>query len=195
MRLFVWIFCSTILLFGTETGFQNFSEKLIVYHSKSETNADEELVKLKVYFSENAMTRALQEKYNLQLKMESLGDYHMVEIKPIHSLALRNELLIILTPVFKDIFFTDYKEHVSNIIKQPKVSHVAAQKEKKKKEVSVIDEIGFQWLALLLLSFVGLLLSVASRRTIIHLGNNQNDLKKQQVHIETEIKKLGVENA
>lgn len=195
MRLFVWIFCSTILLFGTEIGFQNFSEKLIVYHSKSETNADEELLKLKVYFSENAMTRALQEKYNLQLKMESLGDYHMVEIKPIHSLALRNELLIILTPVFKDIFFTDYKEHVSNIIKQPRVSHMVAQKEKKKKEVSIIDEIGFQWLALLFLSFVGLLLSVASRRKIIHLGNNQNDLKKQQVHIETEIKKLGVENA
>jgi len=195
MRLLVWMFCTMTLLFAGNTASQHLSEKLIVHHSKNETNAQEELLKLKVYFIETAATRKLQEKYNLQLDMEFLGDYHMVVIKPINSLALRNELLIVLTPVFQDIFFINYKEPISSIIKKPKVSQVLLPRVKNKIDVSFVNEIGLQWLALLLLSLVGLLLSIASRRKIIHLGNKQKDLKQQQTDIETEIKKLGLKNA
>ena len=194
MRLLVWMFCTMTLLFGEGTGSQYLSEKLIVHYTKSEVDAQEELLKLKVYFIENAATRAVQEKYNLKLEMEMLEGYHMVVIKPIVSLDLRNELLIILTPLFKDIFYIDYKEHTQILIKKPNVSQLVPI-EKKKKEHSFIDEMGLQWFALLLLSFVGLLLSIASRRKIIYLGNKQQDLKKKQTHIETEIKKLGAKNA
>jgi len=195
MRLLIWIFCTMTLLFAEYTASQHLSEKLIVHHSKNEINAQDELLKLKVYFIENAITRTLEEKYNLQLDIEMLGGYHMVVIKPIHSLELRNELLIILTPVFKDIFFIDYKESTPSIINKHKVSQVLLPREGKKTVLSFIDEIGLQWLALLLLSLVGLLLSIASRRKIIHLGNKQQDLKKKQTHIETEIKKLGSKHA
>lgn len=195
MRLLVWIFCTMTLLFGGGITSQYLSEKLIVYYTKNETPAQEELLKLKVYFIENTTTRTLQEKYNLHLEMEMLEGYHMVVIKPIVSLDIRNELLIILTPLFKDIFFIDYEEPDFSIKKESKISHVSTLIEKKKKEWSFMDEMGPQWLALLLLSFVGLLLSIASRRKIIHLGNKQHDLKKKQTHIETEIKKLGAKNA
>jgi hypothetical protein len=183
------------LLFAESAISPHLSEKLIVHHSKNESNAQEELLKLKVYFIENAATRRVQEKYNLQLDMERLGEYHMVLIKPIVSLDLRNELLIILTPLFKDIFFLSYQEHTPTIRVKPKVSQVSVSIEENKKEQSFIDEIGLQWLALLLLSVVGLLLSIASRRNIIHIGNKQQDLKNKQTHIETEIKKLGSKNA
>jgi len=195
MRLLIWMSCTMTLLFSASSASGHFSEKLIVHYSKNENHAKEELLKLKVYFIENAATRTLQEKYNLQLDIEMLGDYHMVLIKPISSLDLRNELIIILAPVFKNIFFIDYKESTPSIIKKPKVSQVLLPREEKKTALSFIDEIGLQWLALLLLSFVGLLLSIASRKKIIHLGNKQQDLKKKQTDIETEIKKLGSKHA
>jgi len=195
MRLLIWMSCTMTLLFSASSTSEHFSEKLIVHYSKNENNAKEELLKLKVYFIENAATRTLQEKYNLQLDIEMLGVYHMVVIKPIASLDLRNELIIILAPVFKNIFFIDYKESTPSIIKKHKVSQVLLPRKEKKTALSFIDEIGLQWLALLFLSFVGLLLSITSRRKIIHLGNKQQDLKKKQTHIETEIKKLGSKHA
>jgi len=195
MRLLIWMSCTMTLLFSASSASEHFSEKLIVHYSKNENNAKEELLKLKVYFIENAATRKLQEKYNVQLDIEMLGVYHMVVIKPIVSLDLRNELIIILAPVFKNIFFIDYKESTPSIIKKHKVSQVLLPRKEKKTALSFIDEIGLQWLALLLLSFVGLLLSIASRRKIIHLGNKQQDLKKKQTYIETEIKKLGSKHA
>ena len=196
MRLLVWIFCiMTLLLIESVASLPHLSEKLIVYYSKDEGNAEEELLKLKVYFIENEATRSLQEKYNLDLDIEHLADYHMVVIKPIVSLDLRNELRIILTPLFKDIFFLSYQEHTPMIMVHPNKSQLSDSIKDNKKEKSFMDTIGLQWLVLLLLSVVGLLLSIASRRNIIHLGNKQQDLKRKQTDIEIEIKKLGSKNA
>ena len=183
------------LLFSNSIPSKQFSEKLIVYYTKNEAQAKEELLKLKVYFMENESTRTLQEKHHLDLEIEKLNTYYMVEVKPISTLAVRNALLIFLTPLFKDLFFVAYEGDISTAITKPKVPQVAPPIEAEKKEVSFMDEIGLQWIALLLLSLLGLLLSIASRKKIIHLGKNQKDLKEKQTYIEREIQKLGAENA
>ena len=187
--------CTITLLFSAGNTPQHLLEKLVVFSSKNEVRTQEELLKLKVYFIENATTRLLQEKYDLQLEMEHLSGYHMVIIKPIPSHNVRNTLILNLTPMFQDIFFISYEKHANSIVKKMDTSQKNMHNTKKKKEISLIDEIGLQWLALLLLSIIGLTLSIASRRKLIHIGKKQKDLKVEQNKIETEIKKLGAEDA
>jgi hypothetical protein len=199
MQWLIWMLCSITLLYSSNIKTDIFSEKLIVSSTKKENLSQENLLKLKVYFSENPRTRDLQEIYNLQFAIEKLGSYSVTTIKPIESLSLRNELLILLTPIFKDIFFIDSTPKIQKVVKEnftqvnQKV-HVA-KTAIEKKENSLIDEIGLQWVALLLLSIIGLVLSLLSRRKIAKLDETQRDLKVEQKKIEIEIRNLGAQDA
>jgi len=196
MQWLIWMLCSITLLYSDNIKTEIFSEKLIVSFTKQEKLSQENLLKLKVYFIENPRTRDLQETYNLQLDIEKLGSYSVTTIKPIKSLSMRNELLILLTPMFKDIYFIDYKPEIKKVVKttitQANQKINVVKTAVVKKENSLIDEIGLQWVALLLLSIIGLVLSLLSRRKIAKLGETQKDLKVEQKKIETEIEKLGV---
>ena len=105
MQLLIGLLCTISFLFGEVGISKNISEKLIVSSSKVDKVAEENLLKLKIYFVENPATRILQEKHHLKIEMETLDEYKVVVIKTIDSLALRNELLILLSPLFKDIFY------------------------------------------------------------------------------------------
>lgn len=199
MQWLIWMSCSITLLYSGNIKTDIFSEKLIVNSTKQEKLSQENLLKLKVYFIENPRTRDLQEAYNLQLDIERLGIYSVTTIKPIKSLSVRNELLILLTPMFKDMYFINYTPEIKKVVKTNSMQtnqkiHVV-KTAVVKKENSLIDEIGLQWVALLLLSIIGLLLSLLSRRKIAKLGETQEDLKVEQKKIETEIEKLGVQDA
>jgi hypothetical protein len=187
--------CSITLLFSEGVSSHEFSEKLIVSSSKSKSLTNAELLKLKVYFIENPTTRLLQEKHDLRIEMEKLDNYYMAVIKPINALNVRNDLLLVLTPMFHDIFFIDYKKQSVETHESVTVTKPVNTILQEKKQVSFMDEIGLQWLALLGLSAVGLLLSILSRRKIINLGKRQKDLKVEQKKIEKEIKKLGAADA
>jgi hypothetical protein len=107
--------------------------------------------------------------------------------------------LILLTPIFKDIFFIDNTPKIQKVVKEnitqvnQKVHVVKTVIEEK--ENSLIDEIGLQWVALLLLSIIGLVLSLLSRRKIAKLDETQRDLKVEQKKIEIEIRNLGAQDA
>lgn len=189
MRIMIVILFSLTMLFSN-----NISEKLIVSGDKNSTTTQMHLLKLKMYFMQNAHTRALQEQYKLSLEMETLGDYTMVVIKPIKSLAVKNELLLLLSPLFPDIFsIEDNKKSMQNpnslhTIKTDAPSidtNIIHQAE------GLIEEIGLQWIALLLLSIIGLTLSLNSRRKMASLESTQQDLSRKQEQIEKEIKNLG----
>ena len=190
MQWIIWIFYAITLLYSENIKTEIFSEKLIVSSSKEEKISQEDLLKLKVYFIENLRTKQLQEKYNLQLEIEKLGIYNVTTIKPIETLSVRNELLILLSPMFRDIYFIDYHPEIEKDIKSNQKVHVV-KTVIRKKENSFIDEIGLQWIALLLLSAIGLILSLLSRKKIAKLDETQKDLKVEQKKIETEIKNLG----
>ena len=195
MQLLLWMLCSMTLLFSGGVSSYKLSEKLIASSSKSESFANEELLKLKVYFIEKPTTRLLQEKYDLRIEMEKLDNYYMAVIKPIPSLKVRNDLLLALSPMFQDIFFINYQEEIQETQETPIMTKPVISSVKEKKETSFINEIGLKWVALLSLSAVGLILSILSRRKIIKLGKRQKDLKLKQKKIEIEIKKLGAEDA
>lgn len=189
MRLMIVILFSLTMLFS-----KDISEKLIVSGDKNSTVTQMHLLKLKMYFMENAQTRALQEQYKLNLEMETLGDYTMVVIKPIKSLAVKNELLLFLSPLFPDIFsIEDNKREMKlpNSLNVSETDTLSTDTNIMQQAEVLVKEIGLQWIALLLLSIIGLTLSLKSRRKMASLESIQKDLSRKQEQIENEIKNLG----
>ena len=200
MHWFASLLCLFILGTGTINASEQPVEKLIVSSSQNESISQEDLLKLKVYLLENSSTRMLQEKYQLDVKMEHFSNYNAVIISPIDSLTVRNELLILLSPVFPDIFYIEEKKvpvskkktivSTQNVKQSMPTTHI----EKKNKDTWV-NEIGLQWLAIWILAVIGLFLSVRSRRKIAHLNKNQKEMNVNQTKIEKEIKALGDKDA
>ena len=192
MRLMLVILFSLTMLLS-----KDISEKLIVSGDKNSTTTEMHLLKLKMVFIGNSQTRALQEKYKLNLEIETLDAYTMVVIKPINSLALKNELLLFLSPLFPNIFsIEDHKRETiapegMNESKIIKTHTTPAQTNTMHQAKVLIEEVGLEWTALLLLSIIGLTLSLNSRRKMSSLENIQKDLIRKQEEIENEIKNLG----
>ena len=200
MHWFASLLCLFILSMGTINANERPVEKLIVSSNQDESIAQEDLLKLKVYLLENSATRMLQEKYQLDVKMEHFSNYNAVVISPIHSLTVRNELLVLLSPMFPDIFYINEKKIPVDIKKPIVPTHTANHSmpithiEKQNKD-SWVNEIGLQWFAIWILSVVGLFLSIRSRRKMAHLNKNQKEMNVNQTKIEKEIKALGDKDA
>ena len=192
MRLMLVILFSLTMLLSNDI-----SEKLIVSGDKNSTVTQMHLLKLKMVFIGNAQTRALQEKYKLKLEIETLDVYTMVVIKPINSLALKNELLLFLSPLFPNIFsIEDHKKETIDpeSMKESKImkTHIAPPPNNAMHQVkTLVKEVGLEWTTLLLLSIIGLTLSLKSRSKMSSLENIQKDLIRKQEATENEIKNLG----
>jgi len=194
MRLMLVILFSLTMLFS-----KDISEKLIVSGDKNSTTTQMNLLKLKMVFIGNSQTRALQEKYKLNLEIETLDAYTMVVIKPIRSLALKNELLLFLSPLFPNIFsIEDHKREMtgSESMKESKImkTHIIPPHTNTMHQANILIEelgIGLEWIALLFLSVIGLTLSLNSRSKMASLENIQKDLSRKQEEIENKIKNLG----
>ena len=96
MRIFIVLFCILILQIEANDH-TTISEKMIVSSSENEAEANENLLKLKVYYIEHPVTRALEEKEVLNIGLEKLGNFYTVVIKPINSLAIRLTMIIVIS--------------------------------------------------------------------------------------------------
>ena len=171
--------------------------KLIIGGDKDLLQTQANLMKLKISFTEDPELRELQEKYKLKLEMEALGDYAIVTIKPVETSALKHELLFLLKPLFHDVFFisekkTEMKSPNSDKESASMMHPVSSVKVTKSAAYEfLVEEVGLQWLALLLLAVIGLTLSIHNRRKLATLEKTQQDLSIKQERIEDEIKQLG----
>ena len=183
----LWIMLCALTLLLSE----GISQKLIVYTDKNGKNAQESLLTLKVYFIENPNIRALNEANDLKLELETLGAYTMVVVKPVLSLTVKNSLLMELSPVFPDIFAledqTQHQKDKTSAALMPVKNHDQKTNSARK----FIETIGLQWIALLVLSTMGLLLSILRRKRLLGLDVEQKELDIDQQEIENEIKNLG----
>lgn len=162
--------------------------KLIIDGDQDLLQTQANLMKLKISFSEDPELMALQEKYKLKLGMEALGDYAIVTIKPVETSALKHELLLLLRPLFHDVFFIAEKK---TEMKSPNSDKESAKVARNAVYEFLVEEVGLQWLALLLLAVIGLTLSIHNRRKLATLEKTQQDLSIKQERIEDEIKQLG----
>ena len=186
----------TVFLLGEN---RQFNEKLIVSYSTQKQVAKDDLLALKVYFGNNVQTQKLKEKYHLQFKLERLDDYNVLVIYPINSLNLRNDLLLRLGPLFPNMFAVKMsadqeKKMLTNTITQTtsptvqgKVQVLKPQREE--------NDLELQWIVLLLVSAVGLILSIRNRKKLATLKQGQEDMQNNQEKIETEIDMMGAHNA
>jgi hypothetical protein len=182
MKIILSIFTIFTFTFATESTQNVILQKLIIGSSNTQSSLDA----VKSYAKENETIQALQQKHQFTIEMECLGEYNVTVIKPIKSLSVRNTLFILLSPMFKDIFYVEDPLNIAI----PDYSSV-------KKEDSLgwmYYGIGLQWIALFLLSFIGLILSIHSRKKISQLIESQNFLQEEQRKMDREIKALGGDN-
>jgi hypothetical protein len=164
------------LLFAKDIDEGRISQKLIIGSS----NTAQELEEVKHFCANNSVISMLQETHQFSIKLEPLGEYNVTVIEPLLSIDLRNTLFIILSRVFDNVF---YMEVVSKEdLKRP---------QRGESTWWVYYGIGLQWLVLLLLSLIGLLLSIRSRRKLAQLMQSQQQLQAEQRKMEHEIKGLG----
>lgn len=189
--IMVMLFSFTMLFSETILG------KLIIGGDNDLVQTQVNLMKLKISFTEDPELMELQKKYKLKLEIEALGDYAIVTIKPVETSALKYELLSLLKPMFPDIFFIVEKK---TEMKNPNLDKESASMMNPVSSVKVtrnpayeflVEEVGLQWLALLLLAATGLTLSIHNRRKLAMLEKTQQDLSLKQEKIEDEIKQLG----
>ena len=200
MKFLMLILSMYTFLFAKVTPHEKFSEKMIVASYADSALADENFLKLKIYFIEEPAIRALEEQYHLTPKLETLGGHQLLVLSPIHSLSVRNQLLILLTPLFPDIFYINAPETIKDTQRYAKSDIQKIQKNPKlstpkHKTKNWIDEIGLQWVAIWVLALIGLISSLLRRRKIAKLNKTQKDIRSDQKKIEKEITQLGVDNA
>lgn len=187
MQVIIVMLFSLTMLFS-----EGIQGKLIIGGENDLSQTQVNLMKLKSSFIDNPQLRKLQEKYKLKLEIEALGDDVIVTIKPVETLALKHELLVWLKPLFHDIFFiAEKKIEMKN--KNASILHPVSPVKVSKSAVYefFVEEVGLQWLALLLLAVIGLTLSIRNRRKLAMLEKTQEDLGIKQEKIEEEIKQLG----
>lgn len=182
MRIILSIFTILTFTFATQSSQNVILQKLIIGSSNTQASLDT----VKSYAKENETIQALQEKHHFTIEMERLGEYNVTVIKPIQSLSVRNTLFILLSPMFEDIFY----------VEDPLPVKIPDYLSIKKEESSgwMYQGIGLEWIALFLLSFIGLILSLHSRKKISQLIESQNFLQEEQRKMDREIKALGGDN-
>jgi len=178
MKILLIILALISVLLSEEIKEQGIYQKLII--SSSHTLSSLEAIQK--YCNENTTIHALQKMHHFKIKMQTLGEYNVTVITPIESISLRNTLFIILSPIFKDVFYVE-----ESLPKEENMS------------LAVKDDDTILWLyygiGLVLLSLVGVFLSMKSRRKINELIDSQNDLVLEQQKMEKEITSLGGNSA
>jgi hypothetical protein len=176
MKVLLLILAMITLVFGETSKEETILQKLIIPSSTTEVS----LEAIQKYCDEDETMHSLQEKYDFHIKIQRLGDYNVTVITPLKSIALRNTLFIMLSPLYKDIFYikvTD-RENTYPLVEEDSVGWI-------------YYGIGLQWIVLCILSLVGLILSIQSRIKIGQLMKSQDKLQKEQKKMEEEIKSLG----
>jgi len=193
--LFILYFCIFISIEVIAS--EDFSEKIIISLSTNDAQEEETLLRLKMYFIEDPILRNIEEKYHLLTTIDVVENYKIVVIKPLPSREIRNQLLLILVPMFPDIFSVD-TPLMKKVLLSPRDKQVDMSLTKesvdKRKASTVFEGIELQWLAIWALAVMGLLLSLWNRRKLSNLNQTQKDISANQNKIEKEIKHLGVQN-
>ena len=173
---------------------QDIHQELIVGGYDKREIAEVQLAKLDIYFMENGALDALRKKYALKTAVRRIGEYEVVGIAPIDSMDLKNRLLLKLHPFFPGIFFiesklptaTERKTGYATVTKPRDTASVMNTGKNK----DMIDQMGLQWFAILMLSVTGLVLSVFRRKKVLYLQKIQKILGRKQHKIEDEIKHM-----
>jgi len=167
MKLFRLIIIFSALLLGGE------SYKLILTTQNSHQDIAPYLEACKY-----EMRNPLLQEHRLSCGIEYLAEDNMIVIEPIDSELIKRQLILRLYPHYPNMFFVpiDKKDFFSGI-------------------EALIETVGLEWVALLLLSFIGLVSSLYRRYQMASIQKQQELLVEKQTELEYDMKSLGVLDA
>lgn len=191
MKLIFIVFC-----LGTFSYAHTVNDKLILSYSKSKETLNKELHSIEKFLIDDTLNAKLLEAYDLNPQIEKIKKFYTLTLKPIRSQELKIKLRFLLNQEYSNMFFisnikTIYtkKEPLIQITKTKALDFNVSEL----KSISFIEtakQIGFEWIALLFLSIIGLLYSLYSRRKSILLNKTQHTLKEEQSNIEKEVNEM-----
>ncbi len=180
-RWVIWIF--PVMVFSTDL-----SWKLVLDGDKNIQKAQIKLLKAQIVFLEDTALEKLQKKYQLKLKIDSKSGYNLIVIKPIRTESLQKILQVHMSRYFPDLLCIEdtVEKSKGNMLIDPKKTSLHKVRKKPEKVLG----IGIEWIAILLLSILGLLVSFYNRYKIKLLKMQQKTMDIKQDEIEQEIKRL-----
>jgi hypothetical protein len=195
---------TVILLFSTILFSKTLNQKMIIDVTTEPQSSTYILQEIQDFFQTNTIAKELKLNYHLTITRELLRGYDLIEIKPIHSVEVKNKLKLLLHEKYSELFIVD------NILKGKSVTDFPVQQEivQAKKEVRCINTIPEtaqikhqrsdffansidEWLALILLAIVGLVLVYRSTKQISKIKKLQKKLEKYQNRLKTEVDLIG----
>jgi len=195
LRIFYLLIITIHTLFGI-------NQKIIFDIDKELILAKGKLQQIEWHFSHNPYLAGLQKNHKLQLNIESIETYSAVTLKPIKSVKLKNELLLALKPIFPDILFVENHNKIpikiktyNNNDKKNKTAKENLNSSKKShtynKNNALFSQTDIIWLILLILSSIGLILSIIQRRQLKKIKRSQESLESEQQKLNSDIINLG----
>lgn len=164
MKLFRLIIIFSTFLLGGE------SYKLILTTQNSHQDITPYLEACKY-----EMHNPLLQEHKLSCKVEYLAEDNMIVIEPIGSELIKRQLILRLYPHYPNMFFVPIEQ-----------TDVLSEIE------ALIETVGLEWVALLLLSVIGLVSSLYRRYQMASMQKQQEILVEKQKELEYDMKSLGV---
>ncbi len=179
--------CVALVALGGEI-----DQKFVLDGDKDFQKAQIKLYQAKILFLENEQLSALQKTYQLTGELEHTLQYYLVVVTPVTSKVLKEKLAVYSTAHYKNALFIQRK-HPSKSNSNIHIPQVPSKRSVPKTS-SMLERIGIgmEWIAIWLLSVVGLILSIYRRRTIAHLQDAQKEMSSKEEKIEKEIESLEV---
>jgi len=181
--LIIWVF--PVIIFSADTSWQ-----FVIDGAESLQKAQVKQLKAKIVFIEDSALQKLQKKYHLDIKVKPVSGYYLVVVDPVKSKTLQEALQVHVARHFSDtLFILDKKSQNTEKEQDKKIAKTIDGRRKKSREFL---GIGIEWLVLLLLSILGLTMSLYNRYRIRQLKTKQETMNQKQDEIEQEIEGLEV---
>jgi len=162
--------------------------QLVLYGDGDDRKAEVERLRAEILFLQNEQLHTLQEKHHLHIVRKKHADISLVTVEPLSDAALRQTLQLAVAPYYPEAFWIRKRDQVQHTPISPSLK----KPEVKRPEPSWTERlgIGIEWIAIFLLSVVGLLLSLYDRYKIKYIRKQQDQMDRRQEKIEEEIKGL-----
>jgi hypothetical protein len=198
---------TVILLFSTILFSATLNQKIIIDVTTEPQSSTYKLQEIQNLFKTNDIAKVLKLKNHLTITLRTLEGYDFVEIKPIHSIDVKNDLKLLLHKKYPEFFVventfrkksvrissfssTEKLENIESNIKQ-ECSTKSIVMQSKVRSNSLVKGILDEWLALIILAIIGLLLVYRSTRQISKIKKLQKKLEKYQNRLKTEVDLIG----
>ena len=80
------------------------ADRVLFGATKDSDKLDSNFQKLEKSLVENRELRELHERYSFKYSKERVGDYSAIVIEDVDNIVLKESLVVLLQPIFKDIF-------------------------------------------------------------------------------------------